>query len=129
MNMTHNQDKVNKLKQRANKINNSAITIQKKFRQIKRKNTPISISNGPPTSTVQTADLIAANVSRSVVRNSSNRVARNQNLNIKAAQISQKTLDDAMKQLIQEDATANMKKLSRGILQHNNQLYIEKKSS
>jgi hypothetical protein len=42
-------------------------------------------------------------VSRSVVRNSLNEVARNQNLNIKAAKISQKTLDDAMKQLIHEN--------------------------
>jgi len=80
-------DKVNKLEQRANKINDSAVTIQKKFRQIKRKTTPISISNDAPTTTIQPANLIADNVSRSVVRNSLNKVARNQNLNIKAANI------------------------------------------
>jgi hypothetical protein len=122
-------DKVNKLEQRANKINDSAVTIQKKFRQIKRKTTPISISNDAPTTTIQPANLIADNVSRSVVRNSLNKVARNQNLNIKAANISQKTLDDAMKQLIQEDATSNIKKLSKGILQHDKQLYVEKKAA
>ncbi len=32
------------------------------------------------------------------------KVARNQNLNKKAAKISQKTLDDAMKQLIRENS-------------------------
>ena len=68
-------------------------------------------------------------MSRSVVRNSLNKVARNQNLNIKAAKISQKTLDDAMKQLIQEDATSNIKKLSKGILQHDKQLYVDKKAA
>jgi len=38
-------------------------------------------------------------------------------------------LDDAMKQLIQEDATSNIKKLSKGILQHDKQLYVEKKAA
>ena len=50
----------------------------------------ISISNKAPTPTIQPANLIADTVARSVVRNSLNKVTRNQNLNIKAANISQK---------------------------------------
>ncbi len=34
-----------------------------------------------------------------------------------------------MKQLIQEDATSNIKKLSKGILQHDKQLYVDKKAA
>jgi hypothetical protein len=72
-------NKVNKVEERANQIDKSALVIQKRFRQNKRKSTPITISNEPPISTIKPANLIADNVSRNIVKNSLNKIVRNQN--------------------------------------------------
>jgi hypothetical protein len=71
--------KINETEQRANKIGDAAITIQKRFRQNKRKTTPITISNEPQTSTINPTNLIADNVSRNVIKNSLNKIVRKQN--------------------------------------------------
>ena len=72
-------NKINEVEQRANKIGDAAITIQKRFRQNKRKTTPITISNEPQTSTIKPANLIADNVSRNVIKNSLDKIVRKQN--------------------------------------------------
>jgi hypothetical protein len=72
-------NKINNVEQRANRMNNAAIKIQKKIRQNKRKTTPITISNESPISTIQPTNIIANNVSRNVVKNSMNKIVRNQN--------------------------------------------------
>ena len=69
-------NKINNVEQRANKLGDAAITIQKRFRQNKRKTTPITISNEPPTTTIQPANLIADSVSRNVVKKSMNNIIR-----------------------------------------------------
>jgi hypothetical protein len=79
--------KINDVEQKANKIGNAAITIQKKFRPNKRKTTPITISNEPPTPTIQPANLIADNVSRNVVKNSMKKIVRNQNAATKIGKV------------------------------------------
>jgi hypothetical protein len=71
-------NKVDNIEQRANRINKAASTIQKKVRENKR-NKPITISNESPISTIQPANLISDNVSRNIVKNSLNKIVRNQN--------------------------------------------------
>jgi hypothetical protein len=71
-------NKINDVEQKANKIDKAAFTIQKRFRQNKRKTTPITISNEPPTTTIQPANLIADSVSRNVVKKSMNNIIRKQ---------------------------------------------------
>jgi hypothetical protein len=46
----------------------------------------------------------------------------------RAAQITKKTLDDAMKELITEDTSSNMNKLSQGLLQQKRKVYRENKA-
>jgi hypothetical protein len=76
------------------------MTKQKRFRQNKRKATPITISNEPPTSTIQPANLIADNVSRNVIKNSCSKVERNKNAatTLQNAIRTRKAKRDVMKQ-------------------------------
>ncbi len=69
--------------------------------------------------------MVSFNAAKSIVRNSLNKVARNQ----KAAQISKQTLDNAMKEIITEDATSNTNKLSQGLLKQTRKEYIGTKAS
>jgi hypothetical protein len=71
-------DRINQVEQRANQMSDAAIKIQKRFRQNKRKTTPITISNESPTTTIKPAELIADNVSRNVVKRSMNNIIKKQ---------------------------------------------------
>ena len=72
-------NKVDKVEQRVNKLGDAAITIQKRFRQNKRKTTPITISNEPPRpSTQPMIDILSDNVSRNVVKKSMNNIIKKQ---------------------------------------------------
>jgi hypothetical protein len=98
-------NKINEVEQRANKIVNAAITIQKRFRQTKRKTTPITISNEPPTSTIQPANLIADNVSKSVIKHSLDKIVlnqRNQAATKKSAARNRKALKELYKEKTEE---------------------------
>ena len=62
------------------------------------------------------------------------KILRNQKMktiqrNIQAEQISQKTLNDAMKDIIQEDTATNLNKLSKGMLQQEKGSYKNTKAS
>jgi hypothetical protein len=54
---------------------------------------------------------------------------KNKKMNIQAEHISQKTLNDAMKDIIQEDTATNLNKLSKGMLQQERRSYKNTKAS
>ncbi len=111
-------DKINKVEQRANQMSDAAITIQKRFRQNKRKTTPITISNESPTSTIKPAELIADNVSRNVVKRSMNNIIKKQQTTAAARlQSAMRRRTDMMKkrQLVDEEQLKQMEETQRQI--------------
>jgi len=111
-------DKINQVEQRANQMSDAAIKIQKRFRQNKRKTTPITISNESPTPTIQPAELIADNVSRNVVKRSMNNIIKKQQTAAAARlQSAMRRRTDMMKkrQLVDEEQLKQMEETQRQI--------------
>ena len=111
-------DRINQVEQRANQMSDAAIKIQKRFRQNKRKTTPITISNESPTSTIKPAELIADNVSRNVVKKSMNNIIKKQQTTAAARlQSAMRRRTDMMKkrQLVDEEQLKQMEETQRKI--------------
>jgi hypothetical protein len=103
------QDQLYGLIRRDNYDGNDPLDIEHYLRGIRRE--PITMPSQPPRQLTQPiVDLVSDNVSRNVVKNSMKKIQQN----VKAAQISKQTLDDAMEQLIQEDVGTNLGKLAKG---------------
>jgi hypothetical protein len=112
-------NKVDKVEQRLNNLGDAAITIQKRFRQNKRKTTPITISNEPPRpSTQPMIDILSDNVSRNVVKKSMNNIIKKQQTAAAARlQSAMRRKTDMMKkrQLVDEEQLKQMEETQRQI--------------